>query len=204
MLSQFESLFHQLVSFGRRRTGLTEAGSRWKGREESCAPSVSHCHPMLPSGFSIWPHLYPSCAVTKRLFSAPIRSLSHLSAANINRQVAGQVRSIEILSDSMLPCLRLPVPCFLSIIRPSPLNLGPRRTNQPQKRCLTYAHNSQREEIQASKDNMSSLSRRACYKCGNVGHYAEVCTSSERLCYNCKQPGHESNQCPMPRTTESE
>jgi cellular nucleic acid-binding protein len=50
---------------------------------------------------------------------------------------------------------------------------------------------------------MSSLSRRACYKCGNVGHYAEVCTSSERLCYNCKQPGHESNQCPHPRTTES-
>lgn len=28
---------------------------------------------------------------------------------------------------------------------------------------------------------MSSLSRRACYKCGNVGHYAEVCSSSERL-----------------------
>ena len=32
---------------------------------------------------------------------------------------------------------------------------------------------------------MSSLSRRACYKCGNVGHYAEVCSSAERLCYNC-------------------
>jgi len=50
---------------------------------------------------------------------------------------------------------------------------------------------------------MSSLSRRACYKCGNVGHYAEVCTSTERLCYNCKQPGHESNQCPHPRTTDT-
>lgn len=36
---------------------------------------------------------------------------------------------------------------------------------------------------------MSSLARRACYKCGNVGHYAEVCSSTERLCYNCKQPG---------------
>ena len=35
---------------------------------------------------------------------------------------------------------------------------------------------------------MSSLSRRACYKCGNVGHYAEVCSSAERLCYNCKFP----------------
>jgi cellular nucleic acid-binding protein len=33
---------------------------------------------------------------------------------------------------------------------------------------------------------MSNLSRRACYKCGNVGHYAEVCSSAERLCYNCK------------------
>lgn len=31
-----------------------------------------------------------------------------------------------------------------------------------------------------------SLSRRACYKCGNVGHYAEVCSSAERLCYNCQ------------------
>lgn len=50
---------------------------------------------------------------------------------------------------------------------------------------------------------MSSLSRRACFKCGNVGHYAEVCSSSERLCYNCKQPGHESNGCPHPRTTET-
>ncbi|KUI56632.1 Zinc finger protein GIS2 [Cytospora mali] len=50
---------------------------------------------------------------------------------------------------------------------------------------------------------MSSLARRACYKCGNVGHYAEVCSSAERLCYNCKQPGHESNQCPLPRTTEA-
>ncbi|KAH8687669.1 hypothetical protein BGZ60DRAFT_465931 [Tricladium varicosporioides] len=41
---------------------------------------------------------------------------------------------------------------------------------------------------------MSSLSRRACYKCGNVGHYAEVCSSAER---------HESNGCPLPRTTEA-
>jgi len=50
---------------------------------------------------------------------------------------------------------------------------------------------------------MSSLSRRACFKCGNVGHFAEVCSSAERLCYNCKQPGHESNGCPLPRTTEA-
>ncbi|KAK9385787.1 hypothetical protein V1515DRAFT_211994 [Lipomyces mesembrius] len=50
---------------------------------------------------------------------------------------------------------------------------------------------------------MSSLSRRACYKCGNIGHFAEVCSSPERLCYNCKQPGHESNACPHPRTTET-
>ena len=53
---------------------------------------------------------------------------------------------------------------------------------------------------------MSSIQRRACYKCGNVGHYAgqfkkhskvvkdphshclEVCSSSERLCYNCESP----------------
>ncbi|CAG9951727.1 unnamed protein product [Clonostachys rosea f. rosea IK726] len=67
---------------------------------------------------------------------------------------------------------------------------------------------------------MSSLSRRACYKCGNVGHYAEVCSSAERLCYNSwyvelrcfsqnmllsdsYPSGHESNGCPLPRTTEA-
>lgn len=44
------------------------------------------------------------------------------------------------------------------------------------------------------ESRMSSLSRRACYKCGNVGHYAEVCSSSERLCYNCKQPGTHSRR----------
>jgi hypothetical protein len=37
---------------------------------------------------------------------------------------------------------------------------------------------------------MSSLSRRACFKCGNIGHYAEVCSSSERLCYNCAHLPH--------------
>ncbi|KAK9475531.1 putative zinc knuckle, partial [Dipodascopsis tothii] len=40
-------------------------------------------------------------------------------------------------------------------------------------------------------------------RCGNIGHFAEVCSSPERLCYNCKQPGHESNACPHPRTTET-
>lgn len=58
-------------------------------------------------------------------------------------------------------------------------------------------------DTQQETYTMGSLSRRACYKCGNVGHYAglcrssgisaeeanahaEVCSSSERLCYNCK------------------
>ncbi|KAK9465181.1 zinc knuckle protein, partial [Lipomyces arxii] len=43
----------------------------------------------------------------------------------------------------------------------------------------------------------------SCFRCGNIGHFAEVCSSPERLCYNCKQPGHESNACPHPRTTET-
>ena len=70
---------------------------------------------------------------------------------------------------------------------------------------LTRLSEFQRDITKLSK--MSGLTRRACYKCGNVGHYAgasravvmgcdneltlvlEVCSSSERLCYNCKQPG---------------
>ena len=74
----------------------------------------------------------------------------------------------------------------------------------------SYAEMDERRENKAElvrsppqSPRMGSLSRRACYKCGNVGHYAEVCSSSERLCYNCKQPGHESNGCPLPRTTDS-
>lgn len=41
--------------------------------------------------------------------------------------------------------------------------------------------------------------RKACYKCGNVGHLAADC-GEERLCFNCKKPGHESPACPLPRT----
>lgn len=55
-----------------------------------------------------------------------------------------------------------------------------------------------RSQILETDIKMSSLSRRACYKCGNVGHYAEVCSSSERLCYNCKQPGESRLQL-MPK-----
>ncbi|TFK55663.1 hypothetical protein OE88DRAFT_646214 [Heliocybe sulcata] len=44
------------------------------------------------------------------------------------------------------------------------------------------------------------FSRKGCFKCGNIGHIAENCTSEQRLCYNCRQPGHESSACPQPRT----
>ena len=82
--------------------------------------------------------------------------------------------------------------------------LDPRNTDSV--RSLTFDMEQERVEPtpQEKKPNMSSLTRRACYKCGNVGHYAEMCSSTERLCYNCKQPGHESNGCPHPRTTESQ
>ncbi|KAK3987272.1 putative DNA-binding protein [Cladorrhinum sp. PSN332] len=46
---------------------------------------------------------------------------------------------------------------------------------------------------------MSSAHKRACYKCGELGHQADACSSAERLCYNY----HESNECPLPRTTKS-
>ncbi|KAK7520491.1 uncharacterized protein IWZ02DRAFT_265709 [Phyllosticta citriasiana] len=78
-----------------------------------------------------------------------------------------------------------------------PLPKPPSSCESPLSRCpCTRADSLKRDftpfvpklhEVESRR--MSSLSRRACYKCGNVGHYAEVCSSSERLCYNCKQPG---------------
>lgn len=47
---------------------------------------------------------------------------------------------------------------------------------------------------------MSYMSKKGCFKCGNLGHIAEACSSDQRLCYNCRQPGHESAACPQPRT----
>ncbi|KAG7449326.1 uncharacterized protein BT62DRAFT_929295 [Guyanagaster necrorhizus] len=46
-------------------------------------------------------------------------------------------------------------------------------------------------------------SRKGCFKCGNLGHIAENCSSEQRLCYNCRQPGHESSACPSPRTVSA-
>lgn len=73
----------------------------------------------------------------------------------------------------------------------------PKRLNMTPAHIWTSAHrtytiqvsNTGNLQLSEGESRMSSLSRRACYKCGNVGHYAEVCSSSERLCYNCKQPG---------------
>jgi len=47
------------------------------------------------------------------------------------------------------------------------------------------------------------FSRKGCFKCGNLGHIAETCSSDQRLCYNCRQPGHESAACPQPRTVSA-
>ncbi|KIK30652.1 hypothetical protein PISMIDRAFT_304033 [Pisolithus microcarpus 441] len=47
------------------------------------------------------------------------------------------------------------------------------------------------------------FSRKGCFKCGNLGHIAENCTSEQRLCYNCRQPGHESSACAAPRSVAS-
>lgn len=124
LLSQFESIFHQLVSFGRRRTGLTEAGSRWKGREESCAPSVSSCHPQASRWIFNLVSFVPLPAPSQNV------SLLHLSGASrISRRLISTAR----LRNRYAPLSFYPRVCFISapactlplidhsIIRPSHL-----------------------------------------------------------------------------------
>ncbi|KAL8279327.1 hypothetical protein RQP46_008364 [Phenoliferia psychrophenolica] len=41
--------------------------------------------------------------------------------------------------------------------------------------------------------------RKGCFKCGEINHIAEQCSSPARLCFNCKEEGHESNACPQER-----
>ena len=133
-----------------------------------------------------------------------------LAAANNNPQVAGQGNLIEAHSgryvNAIFPACAPPLIETLKIfpdsLRCAAVDNSPEAQVNSREWHLTRWFQGSRNTKSAI--NMSSLSRRACYKCGHVGHYAEVCTSSERLCYNCKQPGHESNQCPLPRTTESE
>lgn len=65
-----------------------------------------------------------------------------------------------------------------------------------------------------------SLSRKGCFKCGNLGHIADACPSETRLCYNCRevcidqilchlcpyvliQAGHESADCPSPKSASA-
>ncbi|KAK0732990.1 hypothetical protein B0T26DRAFT_682552 [Lasiosphaeria miniovina] len=73
---------------------------------------------------------------------------------------------------------------FFSAFCPIPL-VRPGRTGCD-KKPLSVALTADAEE-NSPYEIMSSLSRRACYKCGELGHHAEACSSPHRLCYNCKQ-----------------
>lgn len=45
--------------------------------------------------------------------------------------------------------------------------------------------NSDSTNMSGHHRTMSSAHKRACYKCGELGHQADACSSAERLCYNC-------------------
>ncbi|XP_057432484.1 uncharacterized protein LOC130725255 [Lotus japonicus] len=38
-----------------------------------------------------------------------------------------------------------------------------------------------------------------CFKCGKVGHYANVCKEDPRVCFNCYKPGHVARDCKAPK-----
>ncbi|GLB33772.1 putative zinc knuckle protein [Lyophyllum shimeji] len=86
------------------------------------------------------------------------------------------------------------VPCLYWLPQPSRQNLN-------RGEDLSVAFLEEGEASTAVVLRMAyQFSRKGCFKCGNLGHIAENCSSDQRLCYNCRQPGHESSACPSPRT----
>ncbi|PNX56270.1 putative TIR-NBS-LRR resistance protein, partial [Trifolium pratense] len=45
--------------------------------------------------------------------------------------------------------------------------------------------------------------KQACFRCGEVGHYANECGAQDPLCYNCKKTGHYVRDCKAPRAAPS-
>ncbi|WJX62428.1 hypothetical protein P8452_47427 [Trifolium repens] len=45
--------------------------------------------------------------------------------------------------------------------------------------------------------------KQGCFKCGEVGHYANECPTAANVCYNCKKPGHVARECRAPKAGPS-
>ncbi|KAK2370458.1 cleavage and polyadenylation specificity factor subunit [Trifolium repens] len=41
--------------------------------------------------------------------------------------------------------------------------------------------------------------KQGCFKCGEVGHYANECRNQGHVCFNCKKPGHFARDCKAPK-----
>ncbi|XP_057452647.1 uncharacterized protein LOC130744482 [Lotus japonicus] len=42
-----------------------------------------------------------------------------------------------------------------------------------------------------------------CFRCGEVGHYANVCEKEKPLCFNCHKSGHLAKDCRMPKVEQT-
>ncbi|KAK2362677.1 hypothetical protein QL285_087718 [Trifolium repens] len=51
--------------------------------------------------------------------------------------------------------------------------------------------------------NSQNTGKQGCFKCGEVGHYANECRNQGHVCFNCKKPGHFARDCKAPKAGPS-
>ncbi|XP_057432441.1 uncharacterized protein LOC130725211 [Lotus japonicus] len=93
-------------------------------------------------------------------------------------------------------------------IRPSHQDYeGHGKGKQPQKKPYDYqrgnnrvmGQNTPNETTYEGQGNQAQGKDVTFFKCGKVGHYANVCKDDPRVCFNCNKPGHVARDCKAPK-----